>query len=86
MKELEKASLNFSDKQFDLCAKQKIDRFIKTHEQTFKRECHFKQDIEYRFPLSSYFILKNKDWLERELIFNCEVIEQQVSAAEQNQP
>lgn len=71
-----KEYFNFSEDQYNFIAKRKIDRFIKTHELKFKTECHFKHNV---------FLLKNKDWLERELLFDCEVFEEQVQETEQNQ-
>lgn len=74
--DLVKASLNFSDKQYNLSAKLKIDRFIKSHNLKFKKQCHFKDSV---------FLLKHKDWLEREMLFDYEVYEQQVPEAEQSE-
>lgn len=57
-----KDNFNLNEVQFNQIAKLKVDRFVRSHELKFKKECHFKHDL---------FVSKNRKWLERELIFDC---------------
>lgn len=69
IKQFIKETFNLSDDRYTICAKQKIDRFIKTHDLKLKKECRFKQNE---------FLARNKEWLEREMCFDNEVNEQMI--------
>lgn len=78
LKEFIKETFNLSELQYNFGAKQKIDRFIKTHDLKLKKECHFKRNV---------FLLKNKVWLESEICFDSELSEKpsegQIEAVEE---
>lgn len=75
-----KETFHLSESEYKSGPKQKIDRFVKSHDIKYKKECHFKQDV---------FLIKNKEWLERELCLDNENrvdrVEAQVIDGEENQ-
>lgn len=73
LKDVIKDNFDLNEKQFNIIAKQKIARFISSHDLKFKKQCHFKREL---------FVSKNRDWLERELVFDSEVFVESQSTAD----
>lgn len=74
--EVIKKKFNLSETEFNSGPKQKLERFIKSHDTKFKNECHCNQNT---------FKLKNKNWLERELCLENEQVATQVDPGSEDQ-
>lgn len=61
-------ALNLSEIEYNSLAQDKIDRFVKSFDTKYKKECHFKKSV---------FLLKNKDWLNREVLISSAVLNEQ---------
>lgn len=71
-----KQKYNLSETEFKSGPKQKIERFIKSHDTKFKKECHCNQNT---------FKLKNENWLERELCLENEQVATHVGTSSEDQ-
>lgn len=74
--EVIKKMFAFSETEFNNGPKQKIERFIKTHDTKFKNECHCNIKT---------FEMKNKTWLNRELCLDSQQVERQVDTGSEDQ-